>query len=264
MTDKELSDFSDEVNLMMNIRPHVNVVTLLGVCAEPLSVVVEFLENGSLLSLIEKDKTTPFTDNFILSMIIGISRGMLHLHKENVVHRDLAARNVLLTLNYQPKISDFGMSRVAQEEEDANKTQTLSGPLKWMAPECITTQKYGFPSDVWSFAITIIEVLTRNKPFPQETNVSIATKVSTGKFLPSAPETSPEWIKSLIKCCCVFEPIDRLSFEQICAIAEKHEHFEEKKDENANISSPSTEYSEAPIKKEEMPIDYGTANKKSY
>lgn len=61
--------------------------------------------------------------------IRGIAAGMLHLHIENVVHRDLAARNVLLNISYQPKISDFGMSRILASDTVAT-TQSSVGPLK--------------------------------------------------------------------------------------------------------------------------------------
>ena len=58
---------------------------------------------------------------------------MLHLHRLGVIHRDLAARNILLTESLVPKVSDFGMSRVVLDTENANKTYANSGlPLKWM------------------------------------------------------------------------------------------------------------------------------------
>lgn len=60
---------------------------------------------------------------------------MLHLHMEKVIHRDLAVRNILLTAHLEPKVSDFGMSRQVSSD-DASKTQSDVGPLKWMAPEC--------------------------------------------------------------------------------------------------------------------------------
>ena len=57
------------------------------------------------------------------------------------------------------------MSRIVLEEEDANKTQSTIGPIRWLAPECINDQKYSLKSDVWAFGITIIEILTQSIPF---------------------------------------------------------------------------------------------------
>ena len=58
------------------------------------------------------------------------------------------------------------MSRINLSEEDANKTNSNVGPIRWMAPECIKFRKYSFKSDVWAFGITIIEILTRKIPYP--------------------------------------------------------------------------------------------------
>ena len=57
------------------------------------------------------------------------------------------------------------MSRIVLEEEDANKTQSNVGPIRWMAPECIKNRTYSLKSDVWAFGITIIEILTQSIPF---------------------------------------------------------------------------------------------------
>lgn len=62
----------------------------------------------------------------------GIALGMYHLHTENIVHRDLATRNVLMTSHYQPKISDFGMSRLVDSADSQSTTLTAVGPLRWM------------------------------------------------------------------------------------------------------------------------------------
>ena len=59
------------------------------------------------------------------------------------------------------------MSRIVLEEEDANKTQSTIGPIRWLAPECINDQKYSLKSDVWAFGITTIEILTQSTPYPE-------------------------------------------------------------------------------------------------
>ena len=77
---------------------------------------------------------------------------------------------MLLTENLDVKISDFGMARALEaKEESSGKTTSTTGPLKWMAPECITEGEYSTKSDVWAFGITMIEILTRDLPYPDAT-----------------------------------------------------------------------------------------------
>ena len=77
----------------------------IGICDNPLSVVTEFMEGGSLYEYLRKDVEINFLQ--AIKIMFGIGRGMLHIHLENIIHRDLATRNVLLTASLQPKISDF-------------------------------------------------------------------------------------------------------------------------------------------------------------
>ena len=58
------------------------------------------------------------------------------------------------------------MSRINLEDDDANKTNSSTGPIRWMAPECIKFGIYSLKSDVWAFGVTIVEILTHDKPYP--------------------------------------------------------------------------------------------------
>ena len=76
------------------------------------------------------------------------------------------------------------MSRINLSEEDANKTTSQTGPVKWMAPECIKEGKYSLKSDVWSFGVTIVEIITRDRPYPniQPLNV-VSQKIKKPKTI---------------------------------------------------------------------------------
>ena len=74
------------------------------------------------------------------------------------------------------------MSRINLGEEDANKTQSNTGPIRWMAPECIKQNTYSLKSDVWAFGITTIEILTQDIPYPEETQlIEVVSKKKKNK-----------------------------------------------------------------------------------
>ena len=129
VSELQIQDFFTEAELMKKLRPHPNITQLLGVCTDPLCIVLEFVPNGSLYSWLHSEKQ--MDNDLKLHIVKGIAAGMLHLHSEGVIHRDLAARNILLDENLNPKVSDFGMSRVALDNK-TNKTEADVGPVKWM------------------------------------------------------------------------------------------------------------------------------------
>ncbi len=87
------------------------------------------------------------------TILLGVARGVHHLHSESIIHRDLAARNILLTANMESKVADFGLSRQLLNKEGNNYTKSSFGPLKWMAPEAILHKKYSPASDAFSFGV---------------------------------------------------------------------------------------------------------------
>ncbi|MEQ2202512.1 hypothetical protein XENOCAPTIV_004636, partial [Xenoophorus captivus] len=96
----------------------------------------------------------------LVGMLRGIAAGMKYLSEMSYVHRDLAARNILVNTVLECKVSDFGLSRVL--EDDPEGTYTTSGgkiPIRWTAPEAIAYRKFTSASDVWSFGIVMWEVM---------------------------------------------------------------------------------------------------------
>jgi serine/threonine protein kinase len=187
--EKEMEDFQAEVNLLKNLRPHPNVVTFLGITSSPISIVLEFCSGGSLYHLIH-NKSKKISYELALKILKGVAAGMYHLHSENVIHRDLAARNILLTEEMTPKVSDFGLSRQKEHQEE-NVTKSETGPLKWMSPEALKDRKYSTKSDVWSFGVLVWEVTHRAEPYgnlnPTQAAMGVVYENLRLQIAPNAP-----------------------------------------------------------------------------
>jgi serine/threonine protein kinase len=211
-------EFKKEAELMVNIRPHPNVLQVLGVSTDGPSpaIIMEYCPGGSL-DLLLFDKSKPMTPDYQFRLILGIARGMLHLHKNNIVHRDLAARNILLSRDGEPKISDFGMSRIIESTMKEGTTKTNIGPIRWMAPESLKNKKYSTKSDVWTFGIVLSEILNREEPHKgTEDVIEVAVQIRTNFLTPQIPDDVPSVVSDIMKECWAPIPEDRPEMEQIC------------------------------------------------
>eukprot|EP01117_Protostelium_nocturnum_P011690 TRINITY_DN4256_c2_g1_i1.p1 TRINITY_DN4256_c2_g1~~TRINITY_DN4256_c2_g1_i1.p1 ORF type:complete len:1845 (-),score=487.68 TRINITY_DN4256_c2_g1_i1:43-5547(-) len=214
-------NFLKEVCVLKALRPHPNIVTFLGITLKPLALVLEFCSGGSLDHYLALNKVS--IDQKV-AWILGISRGILHLHNDNIIHRDLAARNVLLTHNLDVKIADFGLSREQEEGKTSTMTQSYVGPIKWMAPEMFqngnVARSYSKYSDVWSFGILMLEILEEHEPYPGKTPLEVAFGIRDDSN-PLKPQLSEKSISEspllakLFEGCTKRDPFDRPSFQEI-------------------------------------------------
>ncbi|PRP89101.1 hypothetical protein PROFUN_01821 [Planoprotostelium fungivorum] len=215
---EQVESFLKEVAILQHLRSHPNVVMFIGMTLppQPLTMVTEFCEGGSLYEYIRKNQCGI---DVKLGWINGIALGLLHLHKEGVVHRDLAVRNILLTKYLEPKVSDFGMSRVTEGgENEGQKTQTTLGPVKWMSPEALTEKIYSYKSDVWSFGIVIWEIIEESDPYPDMSIMEAAIGIATQGLHPVIPQNTDSTLQSLMRICWSAETEDRPNMAQIVRI----------------------------------------------
>jgi len=137
---------------------------------------------------------------------------MIHLHAEGIQHLDLAARNVLITRDTQVKICDFGLSR----SKKFNDVPTY-GPIKWMAPELIYQREVTHKCDVYSFGITLYEIVTHLDPHPTLTNQEVVNNIQNG-LRPSIPSDCPKTLEVMMRMCWEANPNNRPTFTQILEI----------------------------------------------
>ncbi|EEC80073.1 hypothetical protein OsI_21792 [Oryza sativa Indica Group] len=165
------SQFEQEVSILSRVR-HPHLVTLLGACSESSTLVYEFLPNGSLEDfLMCSDKRQTLTWQARIRIIAEICSALIFLHKNKphpVVHGDLKPANILLGVNLVSKLSDFGISRLLIQSSTNNTTlyrtmHPVGTPL-YMDPEFLSTGELTPQSDVYSFGIVVLRLLTGKPP----------------------------------------------------------------------------------------------------
>ncbi|XP_067929822.1 hepatocyte growth factor receptor-like [Watersipora subatra] len=220
--DQELSfedfeSFLTEGTMMIDFK-HKNVLSLIGVVCEegerPM-VVLPYMENGDLCSLIKHEDLELMLSD-ILHFGLQIANGMSYLAKERFVHRDLATRNCMVDGSFIVKISDFGMSRdIYERNYYSMEAMNKPVPLKWMAVESLKEGRYSSKSDVWSYGVTLWELLTRgSSPYPGVSNYHIKEYVISGKRL-DKPSNCPPGIFKEISKCWEEEPERRPTFNDL-------------------------------------------------
>ncbi|KAL5744637.1 hypothetical protein ACOSQ2_027753 [Xanthoceras sorbifolium] len=162
-------EFQNKVEVLSRVR-HPNLVTLIGTCPESRSLVYEYLRNGSLEDCLAcKDKTPPLPWQTRIQIASEICNSLIYLHsnKPCIIHGNLKPSKVLLDANFVSKLGDLGVFHLIPRGEDTDKSITLSNdsgnkaPSVYTDPEYSETGKLTPESDVYSFGIILLELLTR-------------------------------------------------------------------------------------------------------
>ncbi|OQV13514.1 putative Fibroblast growth factor receptor [Hypsibius exemplaris] len=230
--------FLMEMEMLLKVGRHVNIVNLIGVVLEEQPMIVmEYCCLGSLYEFLRDDQHTRcfFTDQLppqvdtyavhgvddLINFGFQVCRGMEFVSGRGVIHRDLAARNILLDSRKVAKIADFGLAREQMEYSLVGKNTEL--PWRWLAIETLAARQgvFSTKSDVWSFGVTLWEILSlcRQLPYRTEQNGKVGCGqlhdfLTSGQRL-SRPELSTVEMYAVMKCCWAADPQDRPSFTEI-------------------------------------------------
>ncbi|MED6210638.1 hypothetical protein PIB30_066085 [Stylosanthes scabra] len=197
-------EFKVEVEAIGRVR-HKNLVRLLGYCAEGAHrmLVYEYVDNGNLEQWLHGDvgSCSPLTWEIRMNIILGTAKGLTYLHEglePKVVHRDIKSSNILIDKQWNSKVSDFGLAKLLGSHNSYVTTRVM-GTFGYVAPEYASTGMLNERSDVYSFGILIMEVITGRNPVdyslpPEEVNLvdwlkkMVSNRNPEGVLDPKLPE----------------------------------------------------------------------------
>ncbi|KAM5307482.1 non-receptor tyrosine-protein kinase TYK2 isoform 2-T4 [Glossophaga mutica] len=231
-----------EIDILRTLY-HEHIVKYKGCCEDQgekvVHLVMEYMPLGSLRDYLPRHSVGLAQ---LLLFAQQICKGMAYLHTQHYVHRDLAARNVLLDNDNLVKIGDFGLTKAVPEGHEYYRVrEDGDSPVFWYAPECLKECKFYYASDVWSFGVTLYELLTYcdSSQSPalkfleligptqgQMTVLRLTELLERGERLPR-PEKCPCEIYLLMKNCWEAEASFRPTFQNLVPILKTaHEKYQ--------------------------------------
>ncbi|KAM7133499.1 receptor-interacting serine/threonine-protein kinase 4 [Molossus nigricans] len=235
------------------------ILPVYGICRDPVGLVMEFMETGSLEKLLASEPL-PWDLRFRIIHETAVGMNFLHCMSPPLLHLDLKPANILLDAHYHVKISDFGLAKCNGLSHSHDLSMDgLFGTIAYLPPERIREKSRLFDTkhDVYSFAIVIWGVLTQKKPFADEKNIlHIMVKVVKGHRpeLPPVCRARPRACSNLLRLmqrCWHGDPRERPTFQEITS---ETEDLCDKPDDEVKETTQDLDVKDPPEPKTEAPV----------
>ncbi|MCK4900898.1 MAG: serine/threonine-protein kinase PknK, partial [Anaerolineales bacterium] len=155
---------------------HPNIIKVLAAAEEDGKhfLVMEFVPGGSLRDLLERDAQISIST--ILEIALDVADALTRSHRLKIIHRDIKPSNVLLAEDGTPRLSDFGLARMAGK--NITQVGALMGTLVYISPEVYGGMKADTRSDIWAFGVMLFEMLAGRAPFEADDPLGIALAIT--------------------------------------------------------------------------------------
>lgn len=212
----EMANLQNEIALQ-RLSSHANIVSYLETYlhGDSLWIVLEFVHGGTLTEVL--GPTIHFPEPAIAYVCKCMLMGLAYLHRQHRLHRDIKSDNILVGFNGAVKLADFGFAAGLTEEQD--KRKSIVGTPYWMAPELIRGLEYDAKVDVWSAAITALEMADGEPPYLNEQPLRALLLITTNGS-PSLKDPS-KWSKEFnhfLKSSLAVDPAKRATAEQLLMV----------------------------------------------
>ncbi|OWM73791.1 hypothetical protein CDL15_Pgr026895 [Punica granatum] len=240
------SVFSTEVDLLARLN-HCHVVPLVGYCSEfqgkhvERLLVFEYIPNGNLRDCLDGDLGESMNWETRVAIAIGAARGLEYLHEAaapRILHRDVKSTNILLDENWRAKITDLGMAKYLKPDGPASCSSSparMQGTFGYFAPEYAIIGRASLKSDVFSFGVVLLELITGRQPIHKSTNKGVESLViwATPRLQDSRrviselpdprlkgnfPEEEMQIMAYLAKECLLLDPDSRPTMSEVVQI----------------------------------------------
>uniref|UniRef100_A0A8D3E4D4 Receptor protein-tyrosine kinase n=1 Tax=Scophthalmus maximus TaxID=52904 RepID=A0A8D3E4D4_SCOMX len=203
--------------LSMGSLDHPYIVRLLGICpGASLQLLTQLISQGSLLEHIRQHKNS-LDPQRLLNWCVQIAKGMYYLEEHCMVHRNLAARNILLKNDYQVQISDYGVADLLYPDDKKYIYTDTKTPIKWMALESILFRRYTHQSDVWSYGVTVWEMMSFGaEPYAYVQPQEVPSLLEKGERLSQPHICTIDVYMVMVKCWMIDENI-RPTFKELAS-----------------------------------------------
>jgi len=197
----------NEVNVLKELV-HPNIVSFLGTdtITGTFYVYLEYMPGGSIAGVLVE--FGPLDESLMCPFTVNILDGIHYLHNLDppILHRDIKCSNILVALDCQVKIADFGCSKSSMQ----TLSKSIFGSIPWMAPEVINASGYGRKADIWSFGCVLIEMATASAPWGKFDNKMAAmAKIGLSNATPPVPAALTQDCQNFIRKCVQRDKVRR-------------------------------------------------------